>query len=163
MVSKALFLSKAKRSVKYAIDTIFFNAETKELVATDGKAMLIVKIKSTEGLLPFNLEAGFYDVFGEVLLKSDRDVDSKFPNDYESIIPTSEKICSGSILSGIIHCMIKQQVCLDIWKYEGVLKILNKNFSDWFFINVSNKLPVMMEAENVKHNIKYIIMPTSLQ
>jgi len=157
-LARALLLTKAKSVVSYTIDVIRFNAKAKELISTDGRSMLVVKIKQSGTLLPFNLETGFYDVLGETLLKSDRDVNSRFP-DYESVIPTGEKVCSGDILSGIVECMIKQQVSLDIWKYESVLKTLNKHFSDWVFTNVSNVLPVMMEADSDKYNVKYVVMP----
>lgn len=158
-LARVLLLTQAKTQSSWVIDVVKFNAETKELVATDGKAMLIVKIKSTGTLLPFNLETGFYDVFGEILLKSDRDVDCRFP-DYKGVIsPNVKKVCSGDLLSGIIECMIKQQVYLDIWKYEKVLRILDKHFSYWVFAANESSQPAVMEADSDKYNIKYIIMP----
>jgi hypothetical protein len=160
-LARALFLVKAKTSMSYSMDTIRFEAKTQTLVVTDGKVLLAVTIKSTGILLPFNLETGFYDVLGETLLKSDRDVNHRFP-DYKSVMPQSEKICAGDMLYGIIDCMIKQQVYLDIWKYKNILNILDKHFSDWVFTNGGNDKPVMMEANSDKYNVKFIIMPYNL-
>ena len=155
-LARALLLTKAKTVVSYAMDIIRFDAEAKVFVATDGRALLAVKIKSTGALLPFNLETGFYDILGETLLKSDRE--GRFP-DYKSVMPEAEKVCSGDMLYGLVDCMIKQRVYLDIWKYKSVLNILDKHFSDWVFTNAGKDRPVMMEADSDKYNVKYIIMP----
>ena len=156
-LARALSLTMGRDS--NTLDVIRFDAKTNELAATDGRALLVVKIKSAGTLLPFNLEDGLYDLLGETLIKSDRNRDSRFPN-YANVIPFEAKeICAGDILYKILDCMTKQQVCLDIWKYESTLKTLDKFSSSWVFTNESNTSPVMMEADNEKYNVKYIIMP----
>ena len=156
-LARALSLTIGKDST--TIDVIRFDAKKKELAATDGRVLLVVKIKSAGTLLPFNLEDGFYDLLGGTLIKSERDKASRFPN-YVNVIPFEKKeICAGDILYKILDCMTKQQVCLDIWKYESTLKTLDKFSSSWVFTNESNTSPVMMEADNEKYNVKYIIMP----
>lgn len=160
-LARALFLTKAKKQTSWVIDVIRFNAETQELVATDGRVLLVVKIKSTGVLLPFDLETGFYEIFGETLLKADKTDNPRFP-DYKSVMPEGDVICTGSILDGIIICMIKQEAFIDIWRYESILKILNKFSSDWVFMSVNKSHPIMMEASNSKYNVKYVMMPTTI-
>ena len=159
-LARALSLTMGRDS--NTLDVIRFDAKTNELAATDGRALLVVKIKSAGTLLPFNLEDGLYDLLGETLIKSDRDRDSRFPN-YSSVISLETKeSCTGDLLYGIIDCMIKQKVYLDIWKYKGILNLLDKQFSDWVFTNEGHDRPVMMEADSDKYNVKFIIMPYKL-
>ena len=160
-LARALSLLRAKSSVSYSMDTIRFEAKTQTLVVTNGQTLLAVKIKRSGTLLPFDLETGFYDIFGEILLKADRDSNSRFP-DYKSVMPEAGKICAGDLLYGIIDCMIKQKVYLDIWKYKGILNLLDKHFFDWVFTYEGHDRPVMMEADSDKYNVKLIIMPYKL-
>ena len=161
-LARALFLTKVETMMaRFTIDAVHYDAKEMELAATDGIALLVVKIKPEGMLIPLNLETGFYDVVGDMLLKKDV-VDNKreFPN-YQEIIPMeSKEVCANFLLlEGIVDCMVKNQVHLNIWKYENVLKILNRNFNYWSFVNESPVTPVLMKADNSKYDVKYIIMP----
>lgn len=157
-LARALSLTKGVMRT-YSIDCIYFNAKEKELVATNGHTLLVVKFKPAGSLLVLNLEEGLYDIIGEtLLLKEDINQETTFPK-YQKIIPTGAKeICHGHTLSGVIDCMIKNQVYLDVWRFASVLRILNNLSLWWTFTNNSPVEPVMMEAENSKYHIKYVIM-----
>jgi len=159
-IARALFLTKAKKDGRYDLSSVYFNNETKEIVATDAKSMLIVAIKSTGLLVEYDkLETGLYNIFGDVLVRKDNQ-DSSFPK-YQDVIPKSSKeICSDNILDGLIDCMIKNKTYINIWEYVSVLKILDRMpFNKWVFINESPKCPVLIESENAFYKIKYILMP----
>lgn len=160
-LARVLFLTKGEMKT-WMIGAVYFNAKEKELVATDGKALFIAKIKPSGVLIPLNLENGLYDVVGDILIKrEDDDEKRKFVN-YQGVIPTKTKaVCSGYILDGIIKCMIENKVYLDIWKYTPVLKILDKLALDWSFFNNSPLELVLMEADCNEYNFKYIIMPVN--
>jgi len=162
-LARALTLAKSKSPVNWRINCVLFNAETKELVATNGHCMLIVKTKPGGTIVPFNLEPGLYEILDDVLLKREEEQgkEIKFP-EYQSIIVESDARCSHNILYGIIICMIKQGMFVDIWKYENILKVLNKFSSDWIFTNVNENRPMMMEADTSRYNVKYIMMPTPM-
>ncbi len=159
-LARVLFLTKGEMKT-WMVDAVYFNAEEKKLVTTNGCALFIAKIKPSGVLIPLNLENGFYDVVGNMLIKRDEDKECKFPN-YQGVIPTKTKaICNGYILKGIVKCMIENKVCVDIWKYAPVLKILDKLALDWSFFNNSPAEPVLMEADCSEYNLKYIIVSYS--
>jgi len=157
-IARALFLTKAKTSSRYPISNVYFNSETKELVATDGKSMLIVVIKPIGILVETcRLETGLYTILENKLLRSDNQ-NKTFPK-YQDMIPKAKEICSGEALFGIIDCMIKNKVYINIWRFGTVLKILNKiSQYGWVFTNESPNHPVMMEFEDDSYQIKYIMM-----
>ena len=159
-LARALFLTRAKTSVISRINVVHFDAERKELVATDKRTLLIAKVKPSGVLIPLNLKAGNYDVVSNMLIRR-KSVKEEivFPS-YQSILSTiTKEICCNNILDGIVECMIKGQVYLNIWKYAPVLRILSGFSDSWVFTNDSPAQPVMMEADSDKYNIKYIIMP----
>jgi len=159
-LARILTLTKAETSVSFRIDVIHFDAKKGELAATDKRTLFIAKVKPSGVLIPLNLETGIYDIVSNMLIKRETiEEEIAFPP-YQSIIPVKAKeICFNNILDGIVECMIKGQIYLNIWKYATVLKILNGFSKNWIFANDSPTQPVMMEAEDDKYNIKYIIMP----
>jgi len=162
-LARVLFLTKGEMQT-WVVDRIYFNAKEKELVATDGRALFIAKIKPSGILTPLNLENGLYDVVGDMLIKREDDENDKrnFVN-YKGVVPTETKvICSDCILRGVLKCMVKNKVYIDIWKYSPVLKILDKLALDWNFFNNSPAEPVLMETDCNEYNLKYIIMPMIL-
>ena len=162
-LARVLFLTKGEMQT-WSIDAIYFNAKEKELVATDGKALFIAKIKPSGILIPLNLENGLYDIVGDMLIKREDGENEKrnFVN-YKGVVPTKTKaVCFDCILTGLLKCMVKNKVCVDIWKYSPVLKILDKLALDWSFFNNSPIEPVLMETDCNEYNLKYIIMPIAL-
>jgi len=161
-LARALSLSVRDKMRSFNIEGVYFNADEKELVATDGRAMLIVKIKISGVLIPLDLETGLYDVIGDTLLKKDIEQEKiNFPN-YQTALPSNaNKVCGGDILWGIIDCMIKNNVYLNIWRYANVLRILDKLALNWTFTNDAPLLSVLMEADSNQYNIKYVIMPVN--
>jgi len=156
-IAKALSLVKSKESSRYAIESIYVNKETKEIVATDGRHLLIVTMKS-EGFFNDILETGLYDIIGANLLeKNINNADIHFPI-YQDAVPKTKEVYKGSALRGIINCIIGKQVYIDIWRFESVLKILDKISSEWIFTNEAPNRPVLMEAETISYKIKYIMM-----
>ena len=158
-LARALFLTRAETSVSLRIDVVHFDAERKELAATDKRTLLIAKVNPSGVLIPLNLKAGNYDVVSNMLIRRKHVGEEIVFPQYQSIIPTAKEICCNNILDGIVECMVKGQVYLNIWKYATVLRILNGFSDSWVFSNDSPIQPVMMEADDDKYNIKYIIMP----
>jgi len=159
-LARALLLSKTETSVSLRMDVVHYNAKADELVATDGRALLIVKMKPIEALIPIKLAEGDYGIYGDRLIQKGADRKENVFPEYQKIVPVKAKvICSGDIFNGIIECMVKGQVYLNIWKYASVLKILSGFSPSWVFTNDDPVQPVMMEADDSKYDIKYIIMP----
>lgn len=158
-IARALFLTKGEMKT-YSIDGVYYNAEEKELVATDSRLLFVIKLKPV-ALMPLNLKGGLYDIIGNVLIlkTEDREKEIEFPKYRDVILIGAKEICRGDILSGIVDCMIKGQVHLNIWKFEAILKILNNLSLWWTFTNNSPAERVMMEAENSMYNIKCIVAP----
>jgi len=160
-LARALSLVITGKMVRYNISAVYFNAKEKELVATDGNVLLVIKIKPT-GLLSttLGLEGGFYDVKGDMLIRNDMNQkEINFPN-YQKVIPVKPKeICSGDILCGLLDCMVKNQIHLDIWKFAPVLRTLSRISEFWSFANNSSMEPVVMESKNFNYIIKYVMMP----
>jgi len=162
-LARVLFLTLGEMKT-WMVEAVYFNAKEKELVATDGSALFIAKIKPFGVLIPLNLENGLYDVVGDMLIKREDDENEErgFVN-YRGVLPTKTKaVCSGYILEGIIKCMIGNKVYIDIWKYAPVLKILDKLALNWSFFNNSPLEPVLIEADCNEYNLKYIIMPVTV-
>jgi len=158
-IAKAFTLTKAKEKRRYALNNVYFDAETKELVVSNGTSLIIITIKPTGlGFEIYTLETGLYDIVGDRLFKKEKAEEMIFPK-YQDIVPETKEVCSGKALRGIIDCMIKKQVYIDIWKFGAVLKILDKISCNWIFSNMSPTSPVLMETENVSYKIKYIMMP----
>lgn len=160
-LARALSLTVAGKMINYTISAVYFNAKEKELVATDGKVLLVVKIKPA-GLLSItlNLEEGLYNVIGNMLIKNDIEQNEiKFPS-YQKIIPVKpKKICNGDILHGLLDCIVKNQIHLDIWKFAPVLKTLDRVSHFWEFFNNSSIEPIVMEFENNDYFIRCVMMP----
>ena len=158
-LARALVLTKSKESSRYSIRDIFFNRDTKEIVATDGRSLLVLIAKPSGFFMDiFDLETGLYEIIENRLLRRDVEIkDIIFPK-YQDAIPKTNQVCTGNALKGIIDCIIKNQVYIDIWRFEAVLKILNKFNSEWIFTNESPNGPVLMETSTLNYDIKYVMM-----
>jgi len=160
-LARALSLTIAGEMITYTISAVYFNAKEKELVATDGRNLLIVKVKP-KGLLSItlDLEEGLYDIIGNILIKNDMKQNKvKFPP-YRKAVPIKPKeICNGDILHGLLDCITKNQIHLDIWKFTPVLKTLDKLSPFWNFANNSSIEPIIMKYENNDYVVEYVMMP----
>jgi len=165
-LARALALTLRKESSRFTIGNVFVNAESKEIVATDGCSLLVIKPKLS-GLVPsalLNLEAGLYDIVGDILLRKEVEMkDICFP-EYQDIlaVAVAEQVYEGSILRGLIICMAKNQVAVDVWRYERVLKVLDKYSCNWA---ISNKDPasfVLMKSSSSNYDVKYIVMSINI-
>ncbi len=160
-LARALSLTLGSKMINYTISAVYFNGKEKELVATNSRNLLVVKIKP-RGLLSItlNLEEGLYDIIGNIFIRNDMKQDKvKFPP-YRKAIPVKPKeICNGSILHGLLDCIVKNQIHLDIWKFIPILKTLDKLSSSWSFANNSSIEPIVMKYENNDYIVEYIMMP----
>lgn len=158
-LTKALIMTLKKENGRYAINHISFNRKTQEFIATDGRTMLIVKIKST--LIeagPFSkLETGLYEIVNNYLYKNDKE--QKFPNPLNIIPPMDIDICTGYLRENLLWCMLKKQTYVVIWDYISVIKILDKVSSIWYFYNESYDRPMAMRCECKVGKVVYLIMP----
>ena len=161
-LARALSLTKSLQDTKsYVMSKVYYDREKRELVATDGRIILIVKLKESGSLFSLKIDTGLYRVVGDLLVRAEEEEQKqklRFPK-YESVMIKSNPVCHGDLLYSLLGCIIKRQVKVDIWRYENILKVLDKMSSYWSFTNESPSSVVMMEANTTKFDITFIVMP----
>ncbi len=166
-IARLLALTKAKEKTRYLLNKIYFDNKTNELMATNGRNMIIIICKPT-GLIieTHKLETGFYDIAENRLFKNKQE--GNFPK-YQNLIPKGDIIYTGNVFTGIFITMIKSKKILnifgdnDIKGIETILKILNEISTEWSFTSPTTISPVLIEMENKEYKIKYITMPLLIE
>jgi len=164
-LARALSLTKSLQDTKsYVMSKVYYDKEKRELVSTDGRIILIVKLKESGSLFSLKINTGLYRVAGDLLIRAEEEEQRQekcFPR-YENVTIKSNPVCHGDLLYSLLDCIIKRQVKVDIWKYENVLKVLDKMSSYWSFTNESPSSVVMMETSTNKFDIVFMIMPIAI-
>jgi len=164
-IIRALKSILPKNASRYAIDLVYVDKDKEEIVATDGRQLLLIKRDDTQpGHLIRNgeLRTGLYTIVGTDTL-CQQDNDSIFP-DYHPVIPSTAKfICKNNdFLDGIIQCIATAQVGIKVFAFAKTLKALNALGATWKFFNDSPDKPVLMTATQSGCIIQSVIMPFTI-
>ena len=164
-LARALSLTKSLQDSKsYVLSKVYYDREKRELVSTNGQIILIVKLKKSGSLFSLKINTGLYRVVGDLLIRAEEEEQKqklRFPK-YENVMIKSNPVCNGDLLYSLLDCIIKRQVKVNIWRYENVLKILDKMSSYWSFTNEYPSSVVMMETSTNKFDIVFMMMPIAL-
>jgi len=164
-LARALSLTKGGPNSHYMEQSLDVARVTEkgEIITTNRCSLLVVTPIKDNRLLLSNIQQGLYDIVGDTFLKIDKE-EFIFP-DCVQFISTKPKLLGTSIislLSDILTYMIKSQTKINIWRFENVLKILNK-YNSWTFYGDSPHTHILMECETFQYNIKYVVMPVSMK
>ena len=146
--------AKSKESTRYAIEQVNYDADKKELAATDGRHSVVIKRD-----LP--IKTGLYGLYGnELILAEDA---GKFPR-YEDILPPEndcEKITSNYEAKGFFVVMAKAGIGIDIFLHEKLIKALVRTDDLYeFFVRKDDPKtrPLYVKCEG-EFDIKAVFMP----
>lgn len=153
----------AKEDTRYVLSRVYYNADTAELCATNGRGLILIKLKK-----PLVLITGLYDLNKDQLITSD--IEGVFPK-YQDIMPVDKYIkevdkirsnYSVNFAMQLIAAMTNNGIGINYLFFEKLLKILNKSFSNAKIFVYNEKpedRPVLIKDIYAGDEISIILMP----